>query len=226
VAEDTQYFDRGEMEVVHTMFRREFGHLPRLIREAVDAERIRIVADHFTLIADALHHHHRAEDELVWPLLKKRAGDCVEKRVQMMQAQHHELEFDLEWLCTGIRNWATNDPTLASLEPASEASRFVELLNEHMAAEEQLVVPLMEQHITAAEWDAMVERGAAASDPAALPLNLGMLLYEGDAEVVQRVLDRLPADLRDTVCGDAADSYAQYAQRVHGTTTPARSAEL
>ena len=61
-------FDRREMEIVHTMFRREFGLLPNLIREAADEARASVIAEHFVFIADALHHRHLAEDNLVWPL--------------------------------------------------------------------------------------------------------------------------------------------------------------
>src|ERR1700735_2951707 len=99
------------MEVVHTMFRREFGHLPRLIRAAADIERAEIIAGHFALIAGALHHHHRSEDDLVWPLLTKRAGNSIEKHLQIMAAQHDELAIRLEQLSQGIREWIADDAT-------------------------------------------------------------------------------------------------------------------
>jgi hypothetical protein len=126
----------------------------------------------------------------------------------------------------GLRIWAACEPTLAAPPPAHEAARFVEVLNEHLAAEEELVVPLMERHITAAEWHAVVEEGAAAGDPAALPITFGMLCYEGDSEVVERVLGRLPAGMRHAVRCHAATAYSQYARRVHCTATPLRSTEL
>jgi hypothetical protein len=224
VAKHTQYFDRREMDVVHTMFRREFGHLPRLIREAANVERARIIAGHFALINGALHHHHCSEDHLVWPLLKKRAGNSIGKHLQMMEAQHDALAIRLEQLSVGIRTWLADDA--AANGPGSDASRLAVLLDEHLTAEEELVVPVMEQYITADEWDAMVRAGAAAGDPTTLPLAFGMLMYEGDFEVVERALDNLPADLPSAVRSLAADSFSHYAQRVYGTSTPLRSTEL
>ena len=221
MVQDGQYFDRREMELVHTMFRREFGHLPRLIREATNVERAGIIAGHFALITGALHHHHCSEDHLVWPLLKKRAGSSLGKHLQLMEAQHGELAIRLEQLSAGIRRWSRRD---AAARP--DASRLAVLLDEHLAAEEELVVPVMEQRITAAEWDAMVSKGAAASDPAMLPLAFGMLMYEGDFEVVERALGNLPAAARPALRSRAADAFSQHARRVYGTTTPPRSTEI
>ena len=84
----------------------------------------------------------------------------------------------------------------------------------------------MEQHITADEWDAMVAEGAAAGDPAALPLSFGMLMYEGDPAVIERALGNLPATARGVVRSRAAESFSQHARRVYGTPTPLRSNEL
>lgn len=226
VTDQELYFDRRDMELVHTMLRREFGHLPRLIREATNVERAGIIAGHFAVITDTLHHHHGAEDDFVWPLLKKRAGNSIEKHLQIMEAQHGELASRIERLSAGIRGWSADDATPNSPGPASDAGRLVELLDEHLAAEEALVVPFMEQHITADEWDEMVKQGAAAVEPAALPLGFGMVMYEGDFEAVERALGNLPADARQAVRSLAADSFAQHAWRVYGTTTPLRSTEL
>jgi hypothetical protein len=77
----------------------------------------------------------------------------------------------------------------------------------HHRAEEERMVPLMERHITAAEWNQMVEKGAAGADPAGLPLGFGMLMYEGDPEVVDAAIASMP-------------------EQVHGTATPPRSTDL
>ncbi|GBG38290.1 hemerythrin domain-containing protein [Mycobacterium montefiorense] len=208
------------------MFHREFGHLPRLIREAGNVERTKVIAGHFDLIAGALHHHHGSEDHLVWPLLKKRAGAAAEKHLRLIEDQHDELAVRLEWLIEAMRKWVADDAAACGRETACAAESFAELLAEHMAAEEELVVPFMEQHISAAEWDAMVAEGAAGGDPATLPLAFGMLMYEGDYGVVERALGNMPADARPAVRGCAADSYSQHARRVYGTATPLRSTEL
>jgi hemerythrin-like domain-containing protein len=221
-----QYFHRSEMQTVHTMLRREFGHLPGLIREAANIERARIIAEHFSSIAGALHHHHRAEDDHVWPLLNRRAGHSVALQVRAMETQHFELAIRLARLGKGIAKWVAGDVAPNGPGPGIAAGRFAGLLDEHLAAEEEIVVPFMEQHISANEWDEIVQHGAAAADPAGLALAFGMLMYEGDSDVVERALAHLPTDERSAFRSRAAESFSQHAQQVYGTMTPPLSTEL
>ncbi|TDD48529.1 hemerythrin domain-containing protein [Nonomuraea terrae] len=66
--------DASDMFVVHTMFRREFGSMPGLVRgvAAGDERRAEVVAGHVALINGVLHHHHAGEDAHVWPRLLER----------------------------------------------------------------------------------------------------------------------------------------------------------
>ena len=82
--------------------------------------------------------------------------------------------------------------------------RTLTSLRQHLDDEERHVVPLLEQHITAAEWDALVQKGAADADPAQLPLLFGMLMYEGDPEIIERALAAMPADVRPVIATLAA----------------------
>jgi hypothetical protein len=67
--------DVGEMYLVHTMLRREFGLLPDLIRGAGrnDAKRRALIGAHAQLVLQILHTHHESEDLVLWPLLLERA---------------------------------------------------------------------------------------------------------------------------------------------------------
>ena len=88
------------------------------------------------------------------------------------------------------------------------------------------MVPLLEQHISAAEWDALVQKGSADADPAQLPLMFGMLMYEGDPEIIERALAAMPADVRPVITALAPQTFAEHSRAVHGTPTPPRSTEL
>ena len=67
---------------------------------------------------------------------------------------------------------------------------------------------------------------AELGSPSDALLVLGMSMYEGDDDIIDNIVFRMPdairADIRDT----AAMAYAEHAQRIHGTTTPRRSAEI
>jgi iron-sulfur cluster repair protein YtfE (RIC family) len=79
------------MEMVHKMFRREFGLMPGLLRGIADPERARIIAHHFDAITAMLHHHHHSEDDDLWPLLLQRVGVAATAPVESMEAHHAQL---------------------------------------------------------------------------------------------------------------------------------------
>src|SRR4051812_7726675 len=66
--------DTSDMLFAHRVFRRELRSAPELIGgvEAGDTKRSALVADHLGYIVAGLHHHHAAEDELLWPPLRTR----------------------------------------------------------------------------------------------------------------------------------------------------------
>ena len=66
--------DALDMLVVHRVFRREFHDMSGLIAgvAAGDTARAKVVGEHLRFMLAALHHHHAAEDELVWPKLHSR----------------------------------------------------------------------------------------------------------------------------------------------------------
>jgi hypothetical protein len=99
-------------------------------------------------------------------------------------------------------------------------------LKEHLSTEENRVVPLMEQHIAAAEWNEFLKSESAAIDPDYRLLMLGMLMYEGDPESVEQVIAAMPADTGPVIRQLAASAFAAHSLMIHGTATPPRSTEL
>jgi hypothetical protein len=88
-----------------------------------------------------------------------------------------------------------------------------------MDLEERRVLPLVERHIFAAEWDKMVADGTAVIPQEIGPALAGMLMYEGGPDVV-------PPALRAVRTEVASRAYAVHAEKVHGTATPPRSADM
>ncbi|MFE2181216.1 hemerythrin domain-containing protein [Streptomyces sp. NPDC059455] len=96
--QNTRSADSRDMYAVHTMFRREFGALPTLIRRvtAHDGARARIVADHVALLVDLLHVHHRSEDDHCRPKLAGRGPQDVAPIVELMRSQHQVVDAALQ----------------------------------------------------------------------------------------------------------------------------------
>ncbi|MGW2429797.1 hypothetical protein [Streptomyces sp. NPDC001226] len=96
------------------------------------------------------------------------------------------------------------------------------MLLDHMALEEKEILPLAAQHVTAAEWEQLGQHGMAESPKKTLPLAFGMVMYEGDPEVVKAVLAHAPLPARILMPIIGPRLYASHAKRVHGTSTPPR----
>jgi iron-sulfur cluster repair protein YtfE (RIC family) len=87
------FADGRDMVAVHTMFRREFGAAPGLVRAvaAGDDQRTAVVADHIALMSDVLCVHHSAEDEHLWPLPRARGTAEIVSIVRVMEEQHEAI---------------------------------------------------------------------------------------------------------------------------------------
>lgn len=226
---ETEWFDGREMEMVHKMFRREFGLMPKLLRGITDRERARIIVRHFDAITATLHHHHHSEDEDLWPLVLQRAGVAAAAPVGSMEAQHARLADALSSLQSKVREWSAAPTADVAETLARDTQQLVWLLNQHLDAEEEQLVPLMERHITAAETQEIVARGGAigaTGDPEALPLAFGMMLYEADPEIVDRAVASVPSAMREVIRGQAQEAFAAHSRVIHGTPTPPRSTEI
>ena len=222
------HFHGSEMLLVHDMFRREFALMPGLVRgvAAGDRHHAQIIGDHVKGATSALHSHHVLEDDNVWPLLLDRCGESVAPLVELMEGQHHQIARLIPQVDEALRVWR-DSPTVESRQGLIDIlDRLIPALKEHLSTEEDRVVPLMEQHIAAAEWNEFLLKESAAVDPDRLPLMLGMLMYEGDPESVERVIATMSAETGPVIRQLAAPTFAAHSQRVHGTATPPRSTEL
>ena len=197
------YFDGREMYMLHNVFRREFGLMPGLVRAvaAGDHERTEIIAAHIEGVATVLHHHHHSEDEHVWPLLLERVPEDLAPVVRLMESQHEEVAKTAAEIDKAIKVWRGSAGAESREALADVIDRFLPLLKEHLGVEEEHVAPLMEKHITAAEWNKMVQAGSADVDLEGLPLGFGMLMYEGDPEIIELAISNMPPEARPDRAG-------------------------
>jgi hemerythrin-like domain-containing protein len=221
-------FDRREMVVVHDMLRREFALLPAVVADVQvgDDSRALTIGNHIDGLTTVLHHHHRSEDDYVWPLLVDRCSDSAAALTGWMKEQHEDLAVRLDEVDVALSVWR-DTVSAASRQALVEALRkLITPLRQHLSNEEDRVVPLMEQHITVVEWNEMVQQGAADADPAGLTLGFGMLMYEGDPEVIDHAIANMPPAARPVIKQLARQAFADHSRLVHGTATPPRSTEL
>jgi hypothetical protein len=189
--------DTREMIVVHDLFRRLFGDMPELIRAVADRDAYRagVIADAFVELATGLHHHHTGEDELLWPKLLDRVE--VERSFVLRAEEQHERVHEL--LERGHVRAASfrADPTADKREAfAATVAELGAALREHMADEERYVLPLVEEHLSVAEWEELGERGRAGIPKDRLLIQLGWILDGRSPEECREFLAKLPLPAR------------------------------
>jgi hemerythrin-like domain-containing protein len=212
----------AEMKTIHSAFRRELRLAPALLRSVEHGDRLRagLVASHLDLVDRFLHHHHTIEDDLLWPKLLERVPAEIAPVVELMETQHQTVAQLLE-RTVAVRNaWRKEADSAWVGELAALYTNLHAALVEHLEAEEQHVMPLVEACVTQKEWTKIgkaAQRGTALKDG---PRMLGMLAYDGDPDVIREMLGAVPAPMRGIVLKTGRRAYAKHAQRVYGTPTP------
>ncbi|MBL1114009.1 hemerythrin domain-containing protein [Streptomyces sp. 110] len=186
--QNTRPADSRDMYAVHTMFRREFGALPALIRRvtAHDGARARIVADHVALLVDLLHVHHRSEDDHCWPKLAGRGPQDVAPIVELMRSQHQVVDAALQATERRTAVWRASATAEDRDALADTIDGMLPPLGEHLEAEEERMLPLIDRYLTADEWADVGNKGLGNVPRAKIPVLFGMLLRDASAE--QRAL--------------------------------------
>lgn len=189
--------DTREMVIVHNVFRRLFGDLPGLLRGVADGDTARAdrLARCFEVLAATLHHHHTAEDEVLWPILLQRlgSGQALVLRAEEQHERVHEL---LERAHNQLPSFRAYARAAQRDRVAGTIAELDAVLREHLDEEEHDVLPLVEQHVTVAEWRALAERARAGVPKNRLLVQLGWML-DGLSDAQRRkLLATLPRPAR------------------------------
>jgi iron-sulfur cluster repair protein YtfE (RIC family) len=214
--------DTRVMAVIHTLFRRELRLAGGLLRgvAAGDTARAAVVADHLDLVGGILHHHHTAEDDLLWPLLLERVHDELAPIVHLMESQHERAEQLLGEIAPLAAEWRR---TARAAERDRMAHLYDELhvaLAEHLDAEEQRLLPIAARTVTQEEWERMGAAARAGTPKDKQFVVLGMIAYDGGPAGIALLLAKAPAPVRWLLPRLGARAYRKHALAVYGTATP------
>lgn len=194
----TTRVDTWEMVLAHRVFRREFRILPALIRAAPpgDVARAEVIGSHLDNLANGLHHHHQAEDEMLWPVMLDRVGPHA-AIVHRMEAQHKRLGDLLTRVEELTARWRAEAAADVRDELAEVLAQASVTLDEHLGDEERELLPLVSEHVTPAEWLALNERAREAIPKGKLALFfVGAILEEASPSETKMFLAQLPAPAR------------------------------
>jgi hemerythrin-like domain-containing protein len=185
------------MPIIHRIFRRQFAEVRELVQEvpAADARRVGAIADHLGFLLDGLHMHHTTEDDLIWPKLIGRAGIDA-PLVQRMEEQHREIDASVTEVRAAMSPWRSNPTSVTSSALADRTGEFLVVLERHLDEEEQVVVPLIDRHLTKAEWEEVGERGFAKFTPAERWIALGQMVEVATPEEAAMMFGELPPPVK------------------------------
>lgn len=213
--------DARDMFAEHTMFRREFGLMPDLVRGVADGDerRAKLVADHIALVSTLLDCHHRGEYSFIWPPLLERCPQDLVPIVAVMDDQHEAIHRGLLLMEKSLGAWRGGASADARDSLADAIDRLLPVMDEHLALEEERVVPLIEKYVTQAEYARVTQGIVAGLTPEELPVAFGMFMYETSPEITDKMVAELSVDPQPGLRAVAADAYAAYAKKLYGSAT-------
>jgi iron-sulfur cluster repair protein YtfE (RIC family) len=205
------------MYAVHGVFRDTLGSAPILVGGVApgDAERAALIANYYENILSFLHSHHDGEEHLVFPLLRERcegAGALLDE----MAEQHHEALELLGQAQAALAAWPGGD---AAAQKATQ-ERLDELcshLNEHLAEEEQKVLPLAAEHLSLQEWGALPGHGMANFHGDKIWLILGLIRERMTDGQRAAMMANMPPPALEMWTGFGQQAFTDYAAGVEVT---------
>lgn len=207
-----------DMVVIHRIFRHEFRQLADLVRRVPqgNTDWAMAIAEHLEFTLTALHHHHAAEDEYLWPKLLDRSQPEADL-VRRMEAQHEVVAERSEQAQRLLRPWRGHPTAALGDGLAAAIAELTDALVEHLDDEETHILPLVRKHLTVAEWEELGQRSFEKFPRSALPIMLGQMLEVATANERKMFFGKLPPPVRVIWRLVGRRKYARYIRRVRGT---------
>lgn len=152
--------DLVNMYLAHHAFRRDLAAFAKAVplTPVEDRGAWRALAERWAMFSEVLHHHHKAEDDWLWPLLTERADAEGRATLQAMEAEHEEIDPALAACEAGFGRMVDH----ADLEVRSALSVRLtavrESLGRHLVHEETEAIRLVQLLMTAEDWAAFEKR--------------------------------------------------------------------
>lgn len=156
--------DMMMMYVMHHAFRRDLTRFAEAVGATPVEDRAtwQALAARWDRFFEVLHHHHTAEDDLIWPYLIGRADQAERATLEAMEEEHGEIDPLLTSVAEGFTALAGDrvpsgaEDLRAALKVRMAATR--DSLARHLAHEETEAIAILQRHTPADEWKQIEER--------------------------------------------------------------------
>ncbi|GAA3021427.1 hemerythrin domain-containing protein [Streptomyces fulvorobeus] len=133
-----------------------------------------------------LHHHHKTEDQQLWPMISAVAPEAAEE-LAALSKEHDQLDGALDALENAP---AESDADREGLHRAAEVVR--DLVHRHLDHEEPILFPALEK-LPSESWADFSQEVIITSPPEAAHLTVGFFDEVGTPQEVALILSGLPA---------------------------------
>ncbi|MBO0813969.1 MAG: hemerythrin domain-containing protein, partial [Actinobacteria bacterium] len=154
--------DVGFMRALHAALRRDLSRLrataAQLGNSAATPPTVLAGWDSFRAQLD---NHHSAEDTDLWPVLRQQLSDPADlAAIDAMVGEHQQIPPALAGVDAALRGGG---------ELAAPVEHLSTVLHNHLAHEEREALPLIETHLTRAQWRAFLHTERARRPPRERP---------------------------------------------------------
>jgi hypothetical protein len=204
-AEMTYKLDMSRMFLMHDALRRELERLARIsARTGDDPVRIIRTAVGWELFKKFLRVHHTAEDDALWPVMRRELAGRPENLALLdaMEEEHAAIDPLLAAVDAALADRDHGAERLGGLIDALDSG-----LRHHLRHEESEGLALIDATLTEEQWSGF---GAAHADRIGddAPRYLPWLLDDRDEETVAEMLASLPPAIRDAYRDEWRPAYA------------------
>jgi iron-sulfur cluster repair protein YtfE (RIC family) len=177
------------MRALHAALRRDLSRLRNAAAQLDNSSAAPpIVLAGWDAFRAQLDNHHSAEDDDLWPVLRRELSDPGDlAAVDAMVAEHRHIPPALAGVDSALRGEG---------ELAAPVEHLSTILLDHLAHEEREVLPLIEQHLTRAQWRAFLRTERARRSPRERPEFLTWILDDADQQDTAAVLTEMPPPAR------------------------------
>jgi iron-sulfur cluster repair protein YtfE (RIC family) len=181
--------DVGFMYAMHAALRRDLSRLRDVAGKLDGSTAVPpTVLAGWDAFRTQLENHHAAEDDDLWPVLRRELSDPGElATVDAMVEEHRHIPAALDDVDAALRGGG---------ELRAPVERLSSVVLDHLAHEERDVLPLIEQHMTRAQWRAFLLTERARTPPRNRPEFLTWVLDDASDEDAAVVLAELPPPAR------------------------------
>src|SRR4029453_3225293 len=143
--DDNRPADLGFMRAIHAGLRRDAARLQALAPHLEHGDgRPGAVPKGWATFRQTLQVHHAAEDDDLWPVLRSHLTETEDLRqLDLMVAEHRSLTAAIQAIDAALAN---------GVGVTTAARELGDVLGNHLDHEEQQVFPLLERHLSRAEW--------------------------------------------------------------------------